>query len=105
MSKYDRLDAVIIAAIREGRRPLYARTVSAEASQLAAESGREEFRVIDGRLQALRKAGHIEHDTKHGWRIRQPDGGNAINSDARNELANSEAPVHGVGHMHGRGAA
>ena len=74
MSKYIELDKAIVDAIREGRSPLYARTVAAEASQLAALCGREEFRVIDGRLQALRKAGRIRHVTKAeghgtaGWR-------------------------------------
>lgn len=97
MSKYERLDATIIAAISEGRSPLYAKTVNAEADKLASVSGREGFRIIDGRLQALRKAGRIGHDSKLGWRIRFPDGGYAP--------ASVDKPVHGVGHMQGRGAA
>lgn len=75
MSQYRELDKRIVIAIRAQQNPLYAAIVSQEASRLANESGREAFRVIDGRLQALRKAGRICHLTKAdgqckgGWQI------------------------------------
>lgn len=75
MSQYQELDARILAAIIAKRNPLYANTVSEEASRLAALTGREDFRVVDGRLQALRKAGTIRHLTKvegggtAGWQV------------------------------------
>lgn len=75
MSQYQELDQRIIEAIRAKRNPLYAATVSEEATRIAAETGREEFRVTDGRIQALRKAGKIRHVHKSkangaaGWRL------------------------------------
>ena len=52
---YTAIDAAIIKTIRGGNSPLYNICVSAEASAIAEATGREDFRVIDGRLQALRK--------------------------------------------------
>ena len=63
-SQYSKLDEFLLDAIRHGRNPLYDRSVSAEAGRIAKETGREEFRVTDARLQALRKAGQIQHLTK-----------------------------------------
>lgn len=81
-SQYSKLDELLLDAIHRGRNPLYDRSVSAEASRIAKETGREEFRVTDARLQALRKAGQIQHLTKaeigaeksgkthkSGWRV------------------------------------
>lgn len=76
MSQYDKLDSRIldVISLRQGS-PLYNRDVNAEAERLAALTGREAFRVIDGRLQALRKAGKIRHLTKAesngsaGWKL------------------------------------
>ena len=59
-SQYEVLDSHILNAADTGHNPLYERTVRAEAQRLAEASGREAFRVIDGRLQALRKAKKIE---------------------------------------------
>lgn len=73
--QYQELDQRIIAAIQAGSNPLYNRHANNEAIRLAKASGREEFRVIDGRLQAMRKAGKIRHLTKAegngtaGWRV------------------------------------
>lgn len=64
---YTALDAAIVAAIRTcGRNPLYHPGVYRIAEQIANETGREGFRVTDGRLQTLRKAGVIKHDRKTG---------------------------------------
>ena len=72
MSTYDTLDAEIKDAITAGRHPLYAGNVCAEARRIAEATGREEFRVIDGRLQSMRKAGTITADRKAnaGWAIK-----------------------------------
>ncbi len=69
MSAYATLDEEILAAIRSGKHPLYARNVHVEAKRLSDHMGRQEHRVIDGRLQALRKAGKIVADRKFraGW--------------------------------------
>ena len=69
---YKELDAQIAAAVKRGRSPIYASEVSQEASRIAQATGRETNRVIDGRLQALRKAGVIEFvssTNERGWRV------------------------------------
>ena len=74
--QYEELDKRIIKAISDREIPLYDRAVNEEAERLAAATGRDYFRVIDGRLQALRKAGKIRHLTKaesngqRGWHPR-----------------------------------
>lgn len=75
MSQYQELDQRITDAIRAGKNPLYAQHVSEEAKRLAEATGRESFRVIDGRLQQLRKSGKIQHVSKvrgsdtGGWSV------------------------------------
>lgn len=78
---YDELDKRIIDAIAGRNNPLWHRLVQQEAGRIARETGREDFRVIDGRLQALRKAGKIRHRTKAesngqgGWHLVTPNDG------------------------------
>ena len=69
MSTYATLDGEILAAIRSGKHPLYARNVHVEAKRIADQMVRQEHRVIDGRLQAMRKAGKIVAYRKaiSGW--------------------------------------
>lgn len=75
MSQYEQLDSLILEAIGARRNPLYADTCAAEAKRLAEATGREPFRVIDGRLTALKKAGRIRHFAKAekngqgGWHV------------------------------------
>lgn len=72
---YKEIDKRIIEAIRDRKNPLCDSAVNEEAKRLADETARDDFRVIDGRLQALRKAGKIRHTTKaegngrNGWQI------------------------------------
>lgn len=63
MSQYSEIDRSIIDCIRnrQGAHPLYDRHVNREADRLAMLTGREAFRIIDGRLQALRKQGAIKY--------------------------------------------
>lgn len=58
---YDVLDLRIVKAIRNGYSPLYERHVTTEARRIAEATGRETFRVIDGRVTALKKAGKIRY--------------------------------------------
>jgi hypothetical protein len=73
--QYAELDKRILKVIAERGSPLYNKHVNEEARRLAAATGRDDFRVIDGRLQALRKAGTIRHLTKSesngqgGWHV------------------------------------
>ncbi|WP_175701141.1 hypothetical protein [Burkholderia ambifaria] len=68
MSKYQKLDALIIAEIGEKPRrfdSIFAVAgVYAECREFLSE--RSPNRVLDGRLQALRKAGKIRSTSK-GW--------------------------------------
>lgn len=73
---YKALDGLIIASIEKYRSPLYDEDVVAESKRLAAATGRESFRVIDGRLKALRRQKRITWftkstapDGKAGWRM------------------------------------
>lgn len=73
---YDELDKRILDAVKRNKSPLYDSAVSREAERIAAETGREAFRVTDGRLQALRKKKRIQWLTKAeapgqcgGWRL------------------------------------
>ena len=67
--KYGRLDALILDAARKGKPPLWDGACWAEAKAIAHH--RDVTRVIDGRLQSLRKRGVIEYRKKSnggpGW--------------------------------------
>lgn len=74
---YEKLDTLIILAISaSSANPMHSSEVAAEGKRIAKNSGRYYMRVIDGRLQALRKAGKIEFRKKqrdpkgkHGWYV------------------------------------
>jgi len=69
-SKYDQLDALVLNAITMVPKKfseIYLGKTSEECRRLALlETGKEPFRVMDRRLQALRKAGKIK-STPKGW--------------------------------------
>lgn len=74
MSQYAELDRLVLirlADVGAGTRlplsPLDTREIRAEAVRLANATGRKSFRVLDGRLQALRKSGQVRFDSKAGW--------------------------------------
>jgi hypothetical protein len=79
VSQYEELDRLILSAIKARRSPLYEKHVWAESKRIAEAMGRSGYRVIDGRLQALRKAGSILHVTKAqnngsgGWQVAPKD--------------------------------
>lgn len=68
---YEKLDALIIIAIRNGYSPLNDRAVNKEADRIAQSTSRLTFRIIDGRLQSLRRKKLIQWQRKSpmGWRI------------------------------------
>jgi hypothetical protein len=72
---YDKLDALIFENIKSaGEARLYKATggkALEEARRLAELTGREDFRVLDGRLQALRRRGLIRH-VGGTWRLTWP---------------------------------
>lgn len=71
MSQYDDLDARILHNIdRYGNADLTfvgGGDAGREAERIAKATGRDAFRVIDGRLQVLRKRGVIKFNSKTGW--------------------------------------
>lgn len=73
---YSQLDAEILAEIGKGKVHFtqLASLLKSSAKTFCPDPKDEPFRVIDRRLQALRKKGKIGHDTKQGWRLRGADG-------------------------------
>lgn len=78
-TKYATIDQQILDAVAE-KQPasfttLFAGLVRDQCEQIASSEGRagrpsEPFRILDRRLQALRKAGKIAHTTKpEGWSL------------------------------------
>ena len=75
---FTQLDALIVNTIKDGRSTFTAilnQSVCAEAKKLLPPARTpahppELFRVVDRRLQALRKAGRIAYDHKDGWYVR-----------------------------------
>ena len=69
---YAEIDGFILHAIRNYGACLYNRSVRKEAGRIADATGRDADRVIDGRVQALRKRGIIEY--VHGkWYIKEDE--------------------------------
>ncbi|MDP0667250.1 hypothetical protein [Klebsiella pneumoniae] len=70
MTKYELLDSKIMNKIGGQPSPfssLYVSDVAEECKKIAAEENKSEpFRILDRRLQALRKAGKIRSTSK-GW--------------------------------------
>lgn len=73
MSDYDNLDALLVDRINTANGATFlemehAPAISLEAYMLAERFKRDAFRVIDGRLQSLRKRGVIRFD-RPVWRL------------------------------------
>jgi len=73
---YSLLDAEIVVEIGRGNRTFNGLQAKLEGSAKAfCKTPKDEpFRVIDRRLQALRKKGKVGFDSKLGWRMRAADG-------------------------------
>jgi len=75
MSKFQELDDKIVAEVRSGAKEFgqLAGRLRDEAAKHLPHRWASEDRVIDRRLQALKKAGKIEHAKGGiGWRIVEP---------------------------------
>lgn len=69
---YSRLDAAILARIGAGKNTftlIDGGEVYPEAKRLHQETGRMAFRIIDGRLQALKRKGAIVYGACTGWEL------------------------------------
>jgi len=92
MNQYEEIDRRILKAIEQRSNPLCSQQCRDEAKRLAETTGRESFRVIDGRLQAMRKAGKIQYRTKvgsggqGGWHLVTP------NAESNGALAHPPRP-------------
>jgi hypothetical protein len=71
MTNYDKLDYLIVQAVGTGANSAghiqSDPSVDSESKRIADATSREQFRVIDGRLQALRKRGVIRYANGRGW--------------------------------------
>ncbi len=82
---FEELDRLIVKAVSESNAtPLYHADVVAEGERIAGITGKVGFRVIDGRIQALRRKGVIGFlRTKDapgrspGWYLADSEGGGA----------------------------
>lgn len=74
MTNYADLDEQIVAYVMDGRNEFWKvyEPLRKQADALATPNRRGEregWRVIDRRLQALRKAGKLAYDRKAGWSL------------------------------------
>jgi len=73
MSPYEKLDALIVVRLKI-RPATFAELLSGESriecERIVGQTGGDAFRVLDRRLQALRKRGVIFFDRAVGWRIK-----------------------------------
>ena len=72
MSIYKKLDEALIDSIKSGKNLLHriqSVAVLREANSLALLQRAEGWRIIDRRLQALRKANKIVYSSKTGWTV------------------------------------
>lgn len=69
---YENLDSLIVKEIQSGSNTfakIFNGAVVLESVNIADLTGREPFRVVDGRLQVLRKKGRINFNRSEGWYI------------------------------------
>jgi hypothetical protein len=64
---YDKLDDAICEAAKVGRHPLYYMASREEGERIAEATGRDGFRVIDGRMRSLQRQGKIKYEGRQ-WR-------------------------------------
>lgn len=73
MTDFSTLDSIILSALRGSLghtfSSLSSGAVAAETRRIAATNGTDDFRVLDRRLQALRKVGKIAYNAKTGWKL------------------------------------
>lgn len=68
---YDKLDFLIVEAIKQGQRSFAliftGKLVFDEAHRISSATGRDTDRIVDARLQALRRRGAIKYLHYRGW--------------------------------------
>jgi hypothetical protein len=72
MTDYSKMDNLILESIAYGAKTFSTidnGDVYREAQRLQDETGGPAFRIIDRRLQALRKKGLIQYTTKEKWSL------------------------------------
>lgn len=71
MTDYAEFDAALLALIGGGMRSFAALVahLQSQAKAFCTDAKQELFRVVDRRLQSLRKKGKVAYDTKTGWRL------------------------------------
>ena len=70
---FSEVDAAILATIKGGRRFAHNfETLNIRQACAKVSPEKKVFRMIDRRLQAMRKAGQIKYDTKTGWAVVEP---------------------------------
>ena len=70
MTTCETLDQLIVTRIKDGCNKfiaINAREVSNEAYRISETSGKGAFRIVDSRLQVLRKKGVIRFRSETGW--------------------------------------
>ena len=61
---YTKLDSLIVQAIKNGKHPMNDLWVGLAAYRIAEETSRSCDRIIDGRMTALKRLGHIAFDRR-----------------------------------------
>ena len=68
MSKYAALDALIVQSVTDGRHPFYNVPCRSESERLADDTYGNPLRIIEGRLQSLRRNGILDA-INGGWKV------------------------------------
>ena len=75
MNTYEKLDSLIVQSIKAGSNSFILifnrKRVLDEALRISSANGRDTDRIVDSRLQALRKRGLIVHVKGWGWRAKE----------------------------------
>ena len=66
---YGHLDGLIVDAVAHGRSPYYDARVCAVVAAICAGAWRDEFKVVNGRLRALRRVGRLQKNGRGPWRV------------------------------------
>lgn len=72
---YEKLDGLIVAVVKDPplrdkplRSAFFATgDIGREVERISTGTGRDKFRVLDGRLQALRRKGMVRYSPERGW--------------------------------------
>jgi hypothetical protein len=74
MTQYDKLDLLIYEAIKAGANEfasVHVGDVHQESLKISVATGRPAFRIVDARLQAIKRRGLIEFNRRRGgWVIK-----------------------------------